>query len=71
MGRNVRACGKNSGGLGNRAKFSKMLAHSYEVGSGPILLLAPFVLKRQLHGFDESMIEVQDRPECLESSSCA
>ena len=67
MGRNVRACGKNSGGLGNRAKFSKMLAHSYEVGSGPFFSLG----KQQFHGFDESMIEVQDRPECLESSSCA
>jgi hypothetical protein len=39
MGRNVRACGKNSGGLGNRAKFWKVLAHSYEVGSGPFLSL--------------------------------
>ena len=29
----------SSGGLGNRAKSSKALAHSYEVGSGPFLSL--------------------------------
>ena len=51
MGRNVRACGKNSGGLGNRAKFWKVLAHSTKSGVG-LFLFSPLVLKRQLHFFE-------------------
>ena len=51
MGRDVRARGKSSGGLGNRAKSSKMLAHSTNSGVG-LFLFSHLDSQRQFHFFE-------------------